>query len=184
MTVLANNLKTIRKFYNCTQAALSEVLDIGFRTYVRYESGERDAPISLLIQMARLGNLSLDRLLTTKIGPDDLQNPDAETPPERPVKLDVIGGGVEEGRLVFKGVKQDFLFCARPAEKTLLAQFRQLNRSAKENFLQDMERALKKAGAQKNFFPSVKTPKKVWKEKNAAHLKRMVKSVKNLTARD
>ncbi len=184
MTVLADNLRTIRKFYNCTQAALSEVLDVGFRTYVRYESGERDAPISLLIQIARLGNLSLDRLLTTKIDLGDLQNPDAEKPPEWPVKLEVIGGGVEEGRLVFKGVKGDYLFCVRPTEKTLLNRFRQLNRTQKESFVQDAAQALKIPGARRKSFPSEKIPKKILKEKNATRLKRMVKNVKNLTARD
>ena len=67
MTILSENLKTIRKKLKCTQGALSEVLGIGFRTYVRYEAGERDAPISVLIKLARLGNISLDQFLTTKI---------------------------------------------------------------------------------------------------------------------
>jgi len=39
MTILSENLRTIRKHLNCTQMAISEVLDIGFRTYVRYEAG-------------------------------------------------------------------------------------------------------------------------------------------------
>ena len=46
MTILSNNLKVIRKNLNCTQTSLAEVLEIGFRTYVRYEAGERDAPIA------------------------------------------------------------------------------------------------------------------------------------------
>ena len=49
MTVLSENLKTIRKNLKCTQGALSEVLGIGFRTYVRYEAGERDAPVSICL---------------------------------------------------------------------------------------------------------------------------------------
>ena len=78
MTILSDNLKTIRKNLNCTQMALSEVLEIGFRTYVRYEAGERDAPVSVLVKLARLANLSLDRLLTTKVLPEDLQTHDKE----------------------------------------------------------------------------------------------------------
>ena len=66
MTVLSENLKIIRKKLDCTQNALSEVLEIGFRTYVRYEAGERDAPVSVLVKLARLASVSLDRLLTTK----------------------------------------------------------------------------------------------------------------------
>ena len=52
MTVLAQNLKTIRKNLNCTQMTISDVLDIGFRTYVRYEAGERDAPVAVLVKLA------------------------------------------------------------------------------------------------------------------------------------
>ncbi len=40
--------------------ALSEALEIGFRTYVRYEAGERNAPV--MVKLAKLGNVSLDRL--------------------------------------------------------------------------------------------------------------------------
>ena len=73
MTILAENLKTIRKHLNCTQMAISQVIEVGFRTYVRYEAGERDAPVSVLVKLARLGNISLDRLLTTKVTPEDLE---------------------------------------------------------------------------------------------------------------
>ena len=71
MTVLSENLKIIRKKLNYTQIALSEVLEIGFRTYVRYEAGERDAPISVIVKLARLGSVSLDRLLTKTILSED-----------------------------------------------------------------------------------------------------------------
>jgi transcriptional regulator with XRE-family HTH domain len=75
MTILSENLKTLRKKLNCTQMAISEVLEIGFRTYVRYEAGERDAPVSVMVKLAKLGNVSLDRVLTTKILPEDLDTP-------------------------------------------------------------------------------------------------------------
>ena len=80
MTILSENLRTIRKKLNCTQMALSEVLEIGFRTYVRYEAGERDAPVSVMVKLAKLGKVSLDRLLTTEILLEDLDTPDQEKP--------------------------------------------------------------------------------------------------------
>jgi transcriptional regulator with XRE-family HTH domain len=80
MTILSENLKTLRKKLNCTQMAISEVLEIGFRTYVRYEAGERDAPVSVMVKLAKLGNVSLDRVLTTKILPEDLDTPDLANP--------------------------------------------------------------------------------------------------------
>ena len=90
MTVLAENLKTIRKDLHCTQMAISEVLGIGFRTYVRYEAGERDAPVSVLIKMAKLGNIPLDRFLTHKITPMDLGQGTA--PAAKSGKVEVVSG--------------------------------------------------------------------------------------------
>ena len=55
-------LKKIRK--NQPHARL---IDIGFRTYVLCETGERDAPVKVLIKMAKLGSISLDKLLSTAL---------------------------------------------------------------------------------------------------------------------
>ena len=43
MSILAKNLKMIRKELGCTQSVMSGILKVGFRTFVRYEAGERDA---------------------------------------------------------------------------------------------------------------------------------------------
>ena len=67
MSILAKNLKTIRKELRCTQSMMSEILKVGFRTYVRYEAGERDAPVSVLVKISKLGNLSLEQLLTVPV---------------------------------------------------------------------------------------------------------------------
>ena len=42
MSILAKNLKTIREELDCTQSTMSGILKVGFRTFVRYEAGERD----------------------------------------------------------------------------------------------------------------------------------------------
>ena len=57
MSVLAKNLKTVRKELGCTQSLMAEILKVGFRTFVRYEAGEIDAPISVMVKIARLGNI-------------------------------------------------------------------------------------------------------------------------------
>ena len=67
MTLLAQNLKIIRKKLNLTQITLARLIDVGFRTYVRYEVGERDALVNVLIKMAKLGNIPLDQLLSTAL---------------------------------------------------------------------------------------------------------------------
>ena len=55
MSILANNIKILRKELGCTQSVMADILKIGFRTFVRYEAGERDAPVSVIIKIARLG---------------------------------------------------------------------------------------------------------------------------------
>ena len=72
MSILAKNVRLIRKELRCTQSAMAEILKIGFRTYVRYEAGERDAPVSVLIKLAHLGNISLEQLLTQVISNHDI----------------------------------------------------------------------------------------------------------------
>ena len=140
MTVLAQNLKTIRKSLNCTQRVISEVLDIGFRTYVRYEAGEREAPVAVLIKLARLGNLSLDRLLTTLLKLEDLKTPDVrETPNTSQQQMEVISGGLEEGRLMFKGLTIDHLITTDKSEKSLLIKHRKLSRLDRETCVVDAE---------------------------------------------
>ena len=170
MTILSDNLKTIRKNHNCTQMALSEVLEIGFRTYVRYEAGERDAPVSVLVKLARLGNLSLDRLLTSKVLSDDLHIPDKKKPPTSKAPLEVICGGLEEGRLMFKGQLNDNLISTNKEEKKLLTLFRKLDPSNREKFLLDAEWVYTNT-------------RKEEKAKIAVKIKKLAKSIKNITVR-
>lgn len=182
MTVLSKNLRTIRKNLNCTQMALSEVLDIGFRTYVRYEAGERDAPVAILVKLARLGNVSLDRLLTTPLTPADLKIHDVGKTPSTPRKMEVIGGGLEEGRIMFKGLLGDHLISTDKNERNLLTQYRKLNRIGRDKCLLDAEWILNNPRA----FRRKKAPRisrKAQKAKNAQKLRQMAKSIKKITRR-
>ncbi len=183
MTVLSQNLRTIRKGLNCTQMAISEVLDIGFRTYVRYEAGERDAPVSVLVKLAKLGNISLDRLLTTQINESELQTPDADKPPASPKKLDIIGGSLEEGRLMFKGIKDDYLVSNNKNEKKLLTLYRKMERDSRKNCLLDMEWVFNNSKRFAKRLGQKKVARKIQKAKNAAKLKKMAKSIKKITVK-
>jgi len=139
MTILSRNLRTIRKKLNCTQMVLSDVLGIGFRTYVRYEAGERDAPISVVIEFAKLGKVSLDRLLTTEILLEDLDTPDRKKPQAFMRNVEVIGGRIEEGRLMFKGLLNDNMVTTNEEEQKLLTLFRKAGRPNREKYLLDLE---------------------------------------------
>lgn len=162
--------------------ALSEVLDIGFRTYVRYEAGERDAPVSVMVKLAKLGNVSLDRLLTTKILPEDLDTPDQEKPQSIIHNAEVIGGGMEEGRLMLKGYLNDNLVTNTKDEQKLLTLFRKANRPNREKFLLDLEwvfnntRRARLTGVKK-------IPRKIEKAQTALKLKKLAKNIKKITVR-
>ena len=181
LTVLAQNLKLIRKNLNCTQIAIAEILGIGFRTYVRYEAGERDAPVGALIKIARLGNLSLDRLLTTPLTSEDLKAPDSGKTPTTSQQIEVIGGGFEEGRIMFKGLTNDRLITMNKSEKNLLIHYRKLNLLDKGKCVADAEWILDNP---KNLgLPPPLGSLKKQKIKNTQKLKQMAKSVKKITLR-
>jgi transcriptional regulator with XRE-family HTH domain len=182
MTTLAENMKTIRKSLSCTQMAIAKVLDIGFRTYVRYEAGERDAPVAVLVKFARLGSISLDRLLTTKLDPPDLEMPDLDPPAGKLSQIDVIGGSLKEGRLVFKGVRGDYYVAVTQDEKKLLNHFRKMNLKSQDKCLLDMEWSLKKhKGRASKAVGKKKVSRKVEKSRNASKLKKMAKTIKKIT---
>jgi transcriptional regulator with XRE-family HTH domain len=182
MTILSENLKTLRKKLNCTQMTISEVLDIGFRTYVRYEAGERDAPISVMVKLAKLGNMSLDRLLTTQILPEDLDTPDQTKPQSIIHNPEVIGGGIEEGRLMFKGFLNDNLVTNNKDEQKLLTLFRNANPASREKFLLDLEWVFSNT-RRSRLTSTKKIPRKQEKAQTAVKLKKLAKNIKKITVR-
>jgi transcriptional regulator with XRE-family HTH domain len=182
MTILSENLKTLRKKLNCTQTALSEVLEIGFRTYVRYEAGERDAPVSAMVKLAKLGNISLDRLLTTKIFPEDLETPDQEKPQPTIQSPQVIAGSIEEGRLMLKGLLKDNLVTNTKDEQKLLNLFRKANHINRNKFLNNLEWVFNNTRRSKNA-STKKIPRKREKEEAAIKLKEIAKKINKITVR-
>ncbi len=123
MSVLAKNLKTIRKELGCTQSVMSEILKVGFRTFVRYEAGERDAPVSVLVKIARLGNISLEQLLTTAIEPNDIA-PLEKINRGETVQVQSIDFKV--GQVTFKDPEHQELMTIDDAEKRILTLFRKM----------------------------------------------------------
>lgn len=180
-TLLSQNLKTLRKRLNHTQVDLALRLNIGFRSYVRYENGERDAPASVLIALAKLAGISLDRLLTTQIQERGPKQPDTETPPPRVGKLEIIGGSLEEGRLVFKGLKGDYLITAGENEKKLVGGYRRMSRQAQKDCILYMEWFLQNYQTKKKKTAGAPESKKTFKARNAARLKKKMQFVKKVT---
>jgi len=161
--------------------ALSEVLEIGFRTYVRYEAGERDAPISVLVKLARLGNISLDQFLTTKILFEDLKTPNKDKFPTSKTPLEVISGGLEEGRIMFKGLLIDHLISQNKDEQKLLTLFRQMNTTNREKFLLNAEWIYTNTRNSVRYRKPKKISRKEEKAKNAVKLRKLAKLIKKTT---
>lgn len=130
MSVLAKNLKTIRKELGCTQSVMSEILKVGFRTFVRYEAGERDAPVSVLVKIARLGNISLEQLLTTAIEPNDIA-PLEKINRGETVQVQTIDFKV--GQVTFKDRDHQELMTIDDAEKRILTLFRKMPQGLKKD---------------------------------------------------
>ena len=130
MSVLAKNLKTIRKELGCTQSVMSEILKVGFRTFVRYEAGERDAPVSVLVKIARLGNISLEQLLTTAIEPNDIAPLEKIN---RGATIQVQTIDFKVGQVTFKDPDHQELMTIDDAEKRILTLFRKMPQRLKKD---------------------------------------------------
>jgi transcriptional regulator with XRE-family HTH domain len=130
MSVLAKNLKTIRKELGCTQSVMSEILKVGFRTFVRYEAGKRDAPVSVLVKIARLGNISLEQLLTTAIEPNDIAPLEKIN---RGATVQVQSIDFKFGKVTFKDPDHQELMTIDDAEKRILTLFRKMPQGLKKD---------------------------------------------------
>ena len=63
---LGKNLKELRIERGYTQKQVAEMLNINSVTYLHYEKDQREPPLSLLADMAKLYEVSVDYLLGLK----------------------------------------------------------------------------------------------------------------------
>lgn len=144
MSILAQNMKIIRRELKCTQSAMSDILKVGFRTYVRYEAGERDAPAAVLVKMARLGNISLDHLLTRKIESLSILPMDTDTLNLTPPEIKSVN--FQTGHISFKKLAKEGMLALDEAEKNAVSAYRRMPQSLKTAFLKDLEKNYKATG--------------------------------------
>ena len=140
MSTLAKNLKVIRKELGCTQSVMSKILKVGFRTFVRYEAGERDAPVSVLVKIAYLGNISLEQLLTTCIEPNAIAPLEKISKESKPVQIESIDFKV--GHVNFKDPAHQELMTINDAEKRLLTLFRKMPTGLKKDCINSISQTV------------------------------------------
>ena len=137
MSILAKNLKTIRKELGCTQSMMSGILKVGFRTFVRYEAGERDAPVSVLIKIARLANISLEKLLTTSIEPIDIAPLKKTGQGSNPGQIESLD--FQTGYVTFKNPNCREIITVDDVERRILALFRKMPSGLKKDCIDSLE---------------------------------------------
>ena len=64
--ILGKRLKELREERNLTQKQLSEKLNLNSVTYLHYEKSQREPPLSVLADMAKFFDVSVDYLLGLK----------------------------------------------------------------------------------------------------------------------
>ena len=133
MSILAKNLKTVRKELGCTQSVMSEILKVGFRTFVRYEGGTRDAPVSVLITIARLANISLEQLLTSEVDKNDIV-PLQRTGKDSP-STEISSVNFKQGSIVFKNPYRQEIITLGVDERKLLSIYRKMSTSQQKDCL-------------------------------------------------
>jgi transcriptional regulator with XRE-family HTH domain len=122
--ILAKNLKTTRKELGCTQSVMSEILKVGFRTFVRYEAGARDVPISVLVTIARLGNISLKQLLTSEIDKNDIAPLQKVNKSLLSTEVSVVN--FKEGSVIFNNPSRQEFITLNGDERKMLTLFRKM----------------------------------------------------------
>ncbi len=170
---MAKNLRTIRKELRCTQAMMSDILKVGFRTYVRYEAGERDAPVSVLVKIARLGNLSLEQLLTKEVAKNLISPVKTLTKASTPPSVGLVD--FSSGQINLKNPSKKELITIHPSERKLLSLFRKMDPELQKDSLNNIGKALK--GKETKSSPAAKK-KTASRPKKTASAKKVVKGAK------
>ena len=169
MSFLARNIKVVRKELGCTQSVMANILKVGFRTFVRYEAGERDAPVATLVKIARLGNISIENFLTKGIEPNEIA-PLKKLNKESTAQVNSID--FKSGDVTFIRPNRHELMTINNGEKRLLTLYRKMSHSLKKDLMLSMTQIVK-TGMVINRLPGKseyksKCVKKVSKSKNKA----------------
>lgn len=74
------NIKLLRKRRNLTQTQLGDILELKGSQVTRYEKGDSDPPVTKLIQLADLFEVSLQDLVLTDLSKEEPKFPRPDKP--------------------------------------------------------------------------------------------------------
>jgi transcriptional regulator with XRE-family HTH domain len=163
MSILAKNLKTIRKELGCTQSVMSEILKVGFRTFVRYEAGARDAPVSVLVKIARLGNISLEQLLTSEINKNDIAPLQKLNKNLSSTEVSVVN--FKEGLVTFTNPSRQEIITLDGDERKMLTLFRKMGPRLQKDCIFSLEQISESGKSTSKLLDKTGVEKRVGKEK-------------------
>lgn len=72
--MLYRRIRDLREDHDWNQTKVAQMLNMSQTGYSKYETGERDIPTSVLIQLARLYSTSIDYLLGETDNPNRYSN--------------------------------------------------------------------------------------------------------------
>lgn len=62
-------IRDLREDHDLTQANVAKLLDVGLTTYRRWEVGEREIPVHIIIKLCKLYKVTSDYLIGLSNGP-------------------------------------------------------------------------------------------------------------------
>ncbi len=168
MSQLSENLKAIRNHLKLTQFGFSKTLGIGFRTYVRYEIGEREPPIAVLVRISTLIKVSLDSLILYPLQINEFDTFSKKSAQEKK------SGALERTTNLSSSEEKQQTF-SKKEEKNFLNLYRKMNGQTREKCLEEMKILIKNSFHNKNaeFLENSKT-KKIAKLKKDPNLPKRV----------
>jgi transcriptional regulator with XRE-family HTH domain len=169
MSQLSENLKVIRNHLKLTQSEFSKTLGIGFRTYVRYEMGERETPIPVLVKVSKLIKESLDDLILSPLVINEFNGLTYKSSKKSP--------SIVKQTTSLLGLENEQLIASKKDEKNLLSLYREMDLHTREKCLKEMSLLIKSSTLIKNKGVNLsknQTTKKVAKLKKSSDLPKSV----------
>ncbi len=150
MSQLSENLKLIRSHLKLTQCEFSKILEIGFRTYVRYEIGEREPPIPVLVKIKKMLKISLDDLILSSLHNNGFIDQTRESSRRENIKNSAKSPHIANQSAGFPGSSPEQTIALKKDEKNFFNLYKKMDVPTREKCLLEMQSLIKNSIHSKN----------------------------------